>query len=155
MLSQINPQNLSCEFKSFWFALFLGSESDSGSSHLTRSSQLAAPRLGRAGAHALGRWIVIVRPTFARNGALSISCQPSDQNPTAGLRRPPLAFAHARGRHGVSRGVGSASSRPLRAGQRLPLRAFIARRAPLPKVVVSPAPVAQLAQGRAGTEAHP
>ena len=155
MLSQLNPQSPAVIFKLKsvgtvpWVSVELGIESIDSAQPTRRT------RATRELERALGRWIVIVRPTFARNGALSISCPPSDQNPTVGLRRPPLAFAHARGRHGVSRGVGSASSRHLQAGQRLPLRAFNARRAPLPKVVVSPAPVAQLAQRKAGTEAHP
>ena len=43
MISQLNPQRSVQKSKPNWGSLFIGSESDSGSSQLTRSSQLAAP----------------------------------------------------------------------------------------------------------------
>ena len=50
LMPQINHQSLLQILKSIRVSLFLGRESDSGSSQLTRPSQLTVPWLGRSGA---------------------------------------------------------------------------------------------------------
>ena len=119
MIPQLNLQRFSSKIKPIWLALFLGSESDLGSSQLTRPSQLTAPEPTLAG-EILSRWIVIGRRRFV------VLLQTS----------PSLAYA---GRHGSAKsGRCSVLSSP-RPRQRV--GAFNAGQSPPSKSPRSPAPV--------------
>ena len=62
---------LAVNFKLILASLFLGRESDPGSSLLTRLDHLAAPARVRSGALVVGRQIFIVRPSLSALGIRS------------------------------------------------------------------------------------
>ena len=122
-------------------SLFLGSESDSGSSRSTWLNQLTAPG-ARAGARSLGRWILIVRPAFAFSSANSIYSQPLDQNPTAAKSSPSShSLARVRAAPWAEQVVGSAAPCPLRVMANGSLHLMLVS-APPPCVLFSTAPIA-------------
>ena len=73
LLSQLNPQRSAFKIKPYLVGTVPRARVRLGLEPTDSAQSTSRTRLGRAGAHVFGRWIAIVRPTFARNGAPSIS----------------------------------------------------------------------------------